>query len=170
MARRSRVKRASPARCVERGQAGPKLAGSSGAADTGRRAAGRKSRATRPPTPAAALARVRQLCASLPETSEKIAWGAPTFRVRDKMFAMFLDDHHGDGRLALWCKAALGMQEILVGDDSERFFVPPYVGVKGWIGVRLDLEPDWDTVADLLDRAWHLSAPRRLAAARNAAG
>ena len=118
-----------------------------------------------PSTAEGALARVRQLCAALPETSEKIAWGAPTFRVRDKMFAMFLDDHHSDGRLALWCKAPLGLQEMLVGDDPERFFVPPYVGVKGWIGVRLDCAPDWDVVADLLTRGWHLAAPRRLAAA-----
>ncbi len=111
------------------------------------------------------LTRLRAICLALPETSEKIAWGAPTFRVRDKMFAMFLDNHHGDGRVALWGKATLGVQEILVGAAPERFFVPPYVGHKGWIGVRLEgTAVDWDEVADLMADAYRLAAPKRLAA------
>ena len=91
--------------------------------------------------------RVRQLCLALPETSEKISHGRPSFRVGERMFAMFMDDHHGDGRVAVWLKAAPGVQEILVGSDPRRFFVPPYVGPSGWIGVRVDLDPDWEEVA-----------------------
>jgi hypothetical protein len=108
------------------------------------------------------LARLRELCFSLPEVTEKEAWGEPTFRVRDKMFAMFTDNHHGDGRIALWCKAPLGMQEILVDADPERFYRPPYVGPKGWIGIRLDAEVDWQEVRSLLAEAWRMTAPRKL--------
>lgn len=93
-------------------------------------------------------ARVRALCLALPETSEKISHGRPSFRARERMFAMFMDDHHGDGRVAVWLRAAPGAQEILVGADPERFFVPPYMGPSGWIGMRVDLDPDWDEVAD----------------------
>jgi hypothetical protein len=108
------------------------------------------------------LPRLSELCFSLPEVTEKEAWGEPTFRVRDKMFAMFTDNHHGDGRIALWCKAPLGMQEILVDADPERFYRPPYVGPKGWIGIRLDAEVDWQEVRSLLAEAWRMTAPRKL--------
>jgi hypothetical protein len=84
------------------------------------------------------LPRVRRICLALPEAHEKIAWGEPTFRVRDKLFAMFANNHHGDGRIALWCKAAPGAQEDLVAADPKHFFVPPYVGKAGWLGIRLD--------------------------------
>jgi len=110
------------------------------------------------------LARVRSLCLALRETSEKEAWGTPTFRVREKMFVMYVDDHHGDGRRALWCKAPPGVQEMLVAADPVRFFVPPYVGHKGWIGVRLDRKLDWDEVADIVYDAYRMTAPKRLAA------
>jgi len=87
------------------------------------------------------LERVRRLCASLPATSEKTAWGAPTFRVgtgrKARMFAMFADNHHGDGRVALWCHAPRGKQEVLTSAQPERYFKPPYVGPSGWIGVLL---------------------------------
>jgi len=86
----------------------------------------------------AALALVRRASLALPDTSEKIAWGSPTFRVEERLFVMFMDNHHGDGRLAIWCHAAPGAQEAFVADDSESYFVPPYVGPSGWIGVRLD--------------------------------
>ena len=109
------------------------------------------------------LARVRRLCATLPEVTEKRAWGSPTFRVSGRMFAMYLNDHHGDGRVALWCRAPLGAQEILVGRDPVRFFVPPYVGHKGWVGVRLDRRLGWRAVADVLTDAYRMSAPARLA-------
>jgi hypothetical protein len=97
--------------------------------------------------------------------------GRPAFAVRKKTFVMYMDDHHGDGRLALWCKAAPGAQEVLVGSDPERFFVPPYVGPQGWVGVRLDRPPtDWAIVQSLIEEGWALQAPKRLAAAFVTAG
>jgi len=107
------------------------------------------------------VARLRQLCLGFPEASEKEAWGDPTFRVRDKIFAM---PKRGDGRLSLWCKAAPGVQEAMAGFDPDRFFVPPYVGGYGWIGIRLDTEPDWDEIADLVRESYQLTAPKRLVA------
>jgi hypothetical protein len=109
-----------------------------------------------------ALARVRKTCLALPEATEKIAWGAPTFRVRERQFAMYLDNHHGDGRLALWCKAAEGAQEILVESDPDRFFVPPYVGHLGWIGIELDKGLDWGVIEGLLREGYLEIAPKRL--------
>lgn len=105
--------------------------------------------------------RVRRLCLALPEASGKISHGRPSFRVRDRTFAMYMDNHHGDGRIAVWLKAAPGVQEILVGADPRRFFVPPYVGPSGWIGVRVDLDPDWDEVATHVREAHHEAAERR---------
>jgi hypothetical protein len=85
------------------------------------------------------LGRVRAICLGFPETTERLSHGSPTFFVRDKKtFVMYLDDHHGDGRLALWCAAPPGVQEELVEEDPERFFRPPYVGHRGWLGVRID--------------------------------
>lgn len=111
-----------------------------------------------------ALTRVRKICLALPEGTEKEAWGSPTFRVRDKMFAMYLDNHHGDGRLALWLKSTREEQELLVGADATNFFVPPYVGHKGWLGVHLDRGLDWDEIADHVAAAYRLAAPKRLLA------
>jgi predicted DNA-binding protein (MmcQ/YjbR family) len=108
----------------------------------------------------APVERLRAICLALPEASEKEAWGDPTFRVRDKIFAM---EKRGDGRSSLWCKAPPGSQAVLVGADPRRFFVPPYVGHKGWIGVRLDDGPDWAEVALLVRRSYRLTAPERLA-------
>ena len=110
--------------------------------------------------------RLLALCSGLPEV-EAPAVGARdehvAFRVRKKTFAYYLFDHHGDGRIALWCKATPGEQGILVEHDPDRFFVPPYLGPKGWIGLRLDLPTiDWGQVAYLVDMAYRLSAPRTL--------
>ncbi|MGQ0582939.1 MAG: MmcQ/YjbR family DNA-binding protein [Reyranella sp.] len=105
--------------------------------------------------------RLRAICLALPEATEKEAWGDPTFRVRDKIFAM---EKRGDGRISVWCKAPPGSQAVLVGADARRFFVPPYVGSKGWIGVRLDDKPDWDDVAAVVRRSYQLIAPKKLAA------
>ena len=105
--------------------------------------------------------RLRAICLALPEASEKEAWGDPTFRVRGKIFAM---EKRGDGRISLWCKAPPGSQMVLVGADPDRFFVPPYVGHKGWVGMRLDSAPDWVEVAALVRRSYRLIAPKRLAA------
>jgi len=105
--------------------------------------------------------RLRAICLALPEAEEKEAWGYPTFRVRDKIFAM---EKRGDGSITVWCKAPPGSQMVLVGADPERFFVPPYVGHKGWVGIRLDTNPDWDEVAAIVRRSYKLIAPKRLAA------
>jgi predicted DNA-binding protein (MmcQ/YjbR family) len=105
--------------------------------------------------------RLRAICLALPEATEKEAWGDPTFRVRDKIFAM---EKRGDGRISVWCKAPPGSQAMLVAADARRFFVPPYVGSKGWIGVRLDDKPDWDEVAAVVRRSYQLIAPKKLAA------
>src|SRR4051794_18903971 len=104
--------------------------------------------------------RVRKLCLALPETTERLSHGAPTWFVRDKKtFVMYHDDHHGDGRLALWCAAPPGAQAELVGEDPERFFVPAYVGHRGWLGVRLDCDLSWDEVAELVEDAYRTVAP-----------
>jgi predicted DNA-binding protein (MmcQ/YjbR family) len=107
------------------------------------------------------IERLRAICLALPEATEKEAWGDPTFRVRDKIFAM---EKRGDGRISVWCKAPPGSQLVLIGADSDRFFVPPNVGHKGWVGMRLDRRPDWDEVALLIRRSYRLIAPKRLAA------
>ena len=105
------------------------------------------------------LKRLRQLCLALPDTIEKEAWGGPTFRVRGRMFAMYTDNHHGDGRVAVWCAAGPGVQEVLVGADPKHFFVPPYMGPKGWIGVHLDKGLDWEEIAEHLKEACEVVAP-----------
>lgn len=110
------------------------------------------------------LDRLRMICLALPEASEKIAWGEPTFRVDGKMFAMFVGYHHAEP-FAVHCKAPPGIQEILVGAAADRFFVPPYVGHKGWIGIRLDLKQvDWDEVATHIAEAYRMTASKRVAA------
>jgi hypothetical protein len=114
----------------------------------------------------AVLDRVRAICLGLPETTERPSHGAPSFFVRDKKcFLMVLDNHHGDGRFAIWCAAPAGDQQLLVEADSERFFVPPYVGHCGWLGVRLDRGLDWDELAGIVEDAFCAVAPSRLVAA-----
>ena len=109
------------------------------------------------------LAFVRRLCLALPETSERLSHGAPTFFVRDKRaFLMVLTNHHGDGRFAIWCAAADGMQQMLVEADPERFFVPPYVGHRGWLGMRLDRAFDRDELAGIVEDAYAEVAPAKL--------
>jgi hypothetical protein len=115
-----------------------------------------------------ALTRLRKICLSLPESHEKVAWSAPTFRVKGKQFAMFLANHHGDGRVAVWCKAAPGVQEALIEADPEQFFRPPYVGPSGWIGIRLDRGIDWHVVSGLLKDGWREAAPQKLVSALDA--
>jgi hypothetical protein len=111
------------------------------------------------------LDRVRAMCVALPEVSERLSHGAPTFFVREKRpFVMFMDDHHGDGRLALWCAAPQGAQEELVAADPTRFFRPPYVGTRGWLGVRVDGRPDWTEVGEVVEDAFRAVAPKTLVA------
>jgi len=110
------------------------------------------------------LAKVRRICLALPEATEKEAWGAPTFRVRNKLFAMYAHDVHGDGRIAVWLNSDAATQQQLIASDPERFFSPPYVGSSGWIGIRLDRGLDWDVVAEFVLQAYRRTAPKRLAA------
>jgi hypothetical protein len=116
------------------------------------------------------LVRLRRLRLGLPEAHEVEAWGEPTFRVKNKLFAMYAaaGNHHGAGRPAVWCKAGPGNQEVMVRGAPDRFFVPPYVGPSGWVGVWLDRGADWAELADLLRDSWRLTAPKRLAAEADA--
>jgi hypothetical protein len=112
---------------------------------------------------AAALERLRVVCLALPETSERLSHGAPSFFVRDKTcFLMLLDNHHGDARFAVWCAAEPGTQEALVAGDPDRFFRPPYVGHRGWLGVMLHGRIDWEDVAGIVEDAFCAVAPQKL--------
>jgi hypothetical protein len=108
------------------------------------------------------LAALRRLCLALPETTERVSHGEPTWFVRDKkVFVTFADHHHID-RLGFWCAAPPGVQEALVGSEPERFFRPPYVGHRGWLGVYLDVEVDWAEIAEIVQDAYRMIAPKRL--------
>ena len=111
------------------------------------------------------IQRLRELCLALPEAFEKEAWGECTFRVTGgSMFAMTDNNHHGSNHIAVWLKTPRDLQEMLVSADAKRFFVPPYVGPKGWLGVRLDYKVDWTELAELLRDAYAMAAPKRLLA------
>ena len=105
------------------------------------------------------LTRLRAICLALPEAIERETWDIPTFRVREKIFTMFTSDA---GTPALWCKAPPGAQTILIEAAPDRFFRPPYVGHKGWIGIRLNAAVDWDEVFELVQRSYRMTAPKRL--------
>lgn len=109
------------------------------------------------------LGKLRTVCLALPETTERLSHGAPTFFVRDKRaFLMVVTNHHGDGRFAVWCAAPTGMQTMLVEADPERFFVPPYVGHRGWLGVRLDRGIHWGELTGIAEDAYAEVAPPKL--------
>ncbi|MGH3565699.1 MAG: MmcQ/YjbR family DNA-binding protein [Pseudonocardia sp.] len=108
------------------------------------------------------LDRLRAMCLALPEVTEKISHGEPTWFVR-KTFVMYADHHHDD-RLAFWCAAPSGAQEELVASEPERFFRPPYVGGRGWLGVWLDVSVDWDEIAEIVTDAYREVAPKKLIA------
>ena len=114
------------------------------------------------------LDRLREICLAFPEATEQVFGGhtTPTFRVRDKIFVMYHEDRNDGGKLtgtSIWCKAPPGAQEIFVGSDPERFYRPPYVGPKGWIGFVLDVKPiDWTLVEDLARDSYRMTAPKRL--------
>jgi hypothetical protein len=122
--------------------------------------------------PSSPLNRLRKLCLALPEAHEVEAWGEPTFRVRNKLFAMYAapNNHHGGGRPAVWCKAAPGNQSLMVRAAPDRFFVPPYVGPSGWVGIWLDRDPDWAEVRELMRDSYRLIAPKKLLAALDQGG
>jgi hypothetical protein len=108
----------------------------------------------------AATARLREICGQLPEVTERLSHGAVTFFVRGKRVVCYLtDDHHGDGRLAVVCAAPPGVQEELLESEPDRFFRPPYVGHRGWIGLRVDTRPDWDEVEAIVRDAYRCVAP-----------
>lgn len=115
--------------------------------------------------PTSPLDNLRRLCLALPEVTERLSHGEPTwFICGKKTFVMFANHHHDD-RLAFWCAAPDGAQEMLVASDPERFFRPPYVGHRGWLGVYLDVPADWDQIADLVVDAYRVVAPKKLVAA-----
>ena len=113
------------------------------------------------------LHRLRQLCAAFPETLEKLSHGEPTFFARKKVFAMFANNHHNDGHIAVWVPAPPGYQAMLIQSSPETYFNPPYVGVRGWIGIELDRISDEDLALHLRE-AWQLVAPKTLQAAAKA--
>jgi hypothetical protein len=106
---------------------------------------------------------VRAICRALPEVTEKLSHGAPAFFVRKQFVMLWPDGHHEHDFPHLWCAAPAGAQEVLVA-SSERFFRPPYVGGRGWVGMRLDGAIDWDEVAEALEDAYRTTAPARLVA------
>ena len=116
---------------------------------------------------AAAIARLRRICMALPEVVEKEAWGEPTWRA-GKIFAQMDTHHHGAEHVAVWLPARAGVQEDLVEEDPRHFFRPPYVGHKGWIGVRIDNRPDWNAVTSLVADAYREVASPRLRALQRA--
>src|SRR5918999_415163 len=109
-----------------------------------------------------ALEHLRGICLSLPEVTERLSHGEPTFFVRGKRAFVMLADHHHDDRFAIWCAAPAGMQATLVEADPERFFVPPYVGHRGWLGFRLDRPYDHDELAGICEDAYVEVAPQKL--------
>ena len=121
------------------------------------RPATRGPRAARTP-----VERLRAICLALPETTEKTAWSEPTWRVKGKLFAQLDNHHHGADHLAVWLPAPLGEQESMIYLDPARFFRPPYVGQRGWVGVRIDRRPDWALVTTLVKQAYREVAPPRL--------
>ena len=106
--------------------------------------------------------KIQAICLALPEAEERETWEVQTFRVRDKIFAMYGEGTDGP---RVTCKAPAGVQQILVGSDPARFYVPPYVGHKGWIGIRLDDSADWTEIGSLIERSWRMTAPKKLLSA-----
>lgn len=120
-----------------------------------------------PPRP---MTRLRKLCLVLPEAHEVEAWGEPTFRVRNKIFAMHAsaNNHHGAGRPAVWLKSMPDVQAQVLRADPNCFFKPPYVGVNGWIGIWLDDVIAWEDLNEFIEEAYRLIAPKRVVAAWDA--
>ena len=106
------------------------------------------------------LRRVRRICAALPETTEKLSHGEPTFFARKKVYAMFADNHHNDGHIAVWIPAAPGFQAMLINTWPDKFFRPPYVGVRGWVGLEL-AQVDDEELASHIHDAWRIVAPKK---------
>ena len=112
------------------------------------------------------LTRLREICLSLPEAHEVSAWGEPTFRVKNKIFAMHASagNHHGAGRPAVWILSVNIEQDLVLRARPDRYFKPPYVGPSGWIGAWLDKNPPWGEIEELLRDAWRRRAPKKMVA------
>ncbi|MEV4222542.1 MmcQ/YjbR family DNA-binding protein [Nonomuraea sp. NPDC049725] len=108
------------------------------------------------------LDELRRLCLALPETTERLSHGEPTWFVRGKKTFVMYADHHHDDRLAFWCAAPPGVQQELVAEDPARFFRPPYVGHRGWLGVFLDVDVDWAEIGEIVADAYRQVAPKSL--------
>lgn len=107
------------------------------------------------------LERIRRICLALPETSERLSHGEPTFFVHKRVFVMFADNHHGDGRVAVWLPTPPGTQTALIEEAPHVYFRPPYVGHRGWVGIELASMADGDLEFHV-QTAWELIAPKRL--------
>ena len=112
------------------------------------------------------IERVRRICLALPETWEKISHGEPTWFVGKKVFAMFSNNHHNDGHVAVTVPAAIGIQEMLIKKAPKKFYCPPYVGCHGWIGIEVDRVSDKELTLHIKE-AWQLIAPKKLQAERH---
>jgi hypothetical protein len=110
------------------------------------------------------LARLRALCMALPEVTERDSHGEPTWFVRGKKTFVVFADHHHDDRLGFWCAAAPGTQEALLAERPDGYFYPPYVGHRGWLGVRLDVTVDWTEIGEIVTDAYRVVAPKKLVA------
>ena len=110
------------------------------------------------------MRRVRRLCSALPQTTEKLSHGEPTFFVGKKVYAMFANNHHNDGHIAVWIPVAPGLQATLLKTEPDKFFMPPYVGVRGWVGIELDAVSDEELGFHLCE-AWRLIAPPKMQSA-----
>ncbi|HUQ20186.1 MAG TPA: MmcQ/YjbR family DNA-binding protein [Gemmatimonadaceae bacterium] len=128
--------------------------------------AGQRKKAKRAKKPLTPLDQLRSVCLALPEAHEVEAWGEPTFRIRNKLFAMYASEgtHHTDGRPSVWVKSTAVNQDLLIRERPDRFFSPPYVGPSGWVGIYLDKRPSWKEVAEIIRDGYNLIAPRRRAA------
>ena len=124
----------------------------------------RKKAETGPAAGEKHLERVRRICLALPDTFEKISHGEPTFFVHKKVFAMCSNNHHNDGHISVCIPAAIGVQEALIAASPKKFYRPPYVGVRGWVGIELNKVSDRE-LASHLKEAWRLIAPEKTRAA-----
>ncbi len=106
--------------------------------------------------------KIQSYCLEFPGTSERLSHGAPTFFINDKhSFVQYRVNHHGDGRIALWCSSPPGVQELLIETNSEVYFRPPYVGHLGWIGMRLDRAAEWAEISGIIKEAYLNRAPKK---------
>lgn len=137
-----------------------------GAKSAAKRARPKRAAATRAKAKPSPLDRLREICLALPEAHEAAAWGTATFRIQNKLFAMYAgaDSHHGGGRPAVWINAKHVEQDLVVRARPDRYFKPPYVGPGGWIGAWLDRGPPWSEIIELLREGYRLRAPKKLAA------